>query len=190
MSSSARARAAVPRRTVATGLAWAVPAVLLVAGAPAYAASGDIVKVLDSSVACKITGTTKRYQFTLVFQNTGTTTTTLCVTAGQMITNGANCDDPNVDPTVLPRCVDVTAGTTVSLKGGTTWTALSGTVSATTIPAGSCVDVLFTGTFQDASAPSSGTATLTTSYTWTSGTGGTAQSGTQTATASLTITGC
>lgn len=93
-------------------------------------------------------------------------------------------------------CNNTTQSMTIAFKsmtvqqGGTTWTALSGTVSATTIPAGSCVDVLFTGTFQDASAPSSGTATLTTSYTWTSGTGGTAQSGTQTATASLTITGC
>ncbi len=107
-------RTIVSRRTVAAGMAWAVPAVMLVAQTPAYAASGDIVRVLDSSVACKLTGGTKRYQFTLVFESTGTTQTTLCVTAGQMFTNGAQCEDPAV--TGLPFCTTVAAGTTVSLK--------------------------------------------------------------------------
>ena len=114
MSSGVGSRSAVSRRTVAAGLAWTVPAVVLVAGTPAYAASGDIVRVLDSSVACKITAGVKRYKFTLVFENTGTTDTTLCVTAGQMFTNAANCEDPTVDG--LPSCTTVAAGAIVSLK--------------------------------------------------------------------------
>lgn len=149
-----------PRRTVAQAAAWSVPVVTLAASAPAFASSKPATTSTISTGCKPAVSPGKKFEMLVTICNNTTQTMT------------------------------ISFQTMTIQQTGTTWTAVSGTVSPTTVAAGQCASVLFTGTFQDASAPSSGTATLTVSYTWTSGTGGTTQSGTQTASGSLTITGC
>jgi hypothetical protein len=154
------AHARVPRRTVARAAAWSVPVVTLAASAPAFASSKPATTSTIATGCKPAASPGKKFEMLV----------TICNNTAQTMT--------------------ITFQSMTVQQTGTTWTALSGTVSPTTVAAGQCASVLFTGTFQDASVPNSGTATLTVAYNWTSGTGGTAQSGTQTASGSLTITGC
>lgn len=112
MSPSSPARPT--RRSVAKGLGWTVPVITLAAAAPVAAASTPPPPVppvhpTTASVACKITAGVKKYKFTLVFENTLTTTTTMCLTGGHMHANGCDAD---VDlSTVKPQqCVTVLPG--------------------------------------------------------------------------------
>ncbi len=157
---SSSTRKAVSRRSVAGAAAWSVPVVTMAIATPAFASSKPATTATISTVCRQAAPPSKKFEMLVRICNNTTQTMTIAFKSMTL------------------------------QQGGTTWTAVSGTVSQTTIAGnGTCVDILFTGTFQEASLPTAGAVTLTTSYTWTSGTGGTAQSGTQTATGSLTMTG-
>lgn len=61
----------ISRRTVAKGLAWAIPAVPLVVAAPAYAQSPQCLSVTLTGDSCKWPGSGNQwsYRFTLCFKN-------------------------------------------------------------------------------------------------------------------------
>lgn len=74
----------ISRRTVAKGVAWAVPAVLVAGTVPAYAASPQLSGIIGS--ACKYPGNStancdKSFRIGSTWTNSGTTTLTVTFSA-------------------------------------------------------------------------------------------------------------
>lgn len=81
----------VSRRTLAKGAAWTVPAVAVVAAAPAYAKSGEpVVPSYTPGSFCNHPGNPKYYHARFCFKNTSDTAIT--VTFVRMNVNGENRD--------------------------------------------------------------------------------------------------
>lgn len=68
----------ISRRNVVRTAVWTTPVVMASAAAPALAASGDVVSTTVVA-ACKTSGGTKQYTFTISFCNGSTSTVTLSV---------------------------------------------------------------------------------------------------------------
>lgn len=82
----------ISRRTVTKAMAWAVPAIAVVAAVPAHAASNEPPVIFDPegiSTTCKSTGAGKgccppnHYQFNLVFKNNGNVSYDVTIKAGE-----------------------------------------------------------------------------------------------------------
>lgn len=105
----------ISRRTVAKGVAWAAPIIVVAPAAPALTASPDPdepVEPTSASYACKITAGGLQYEFHLIFGNTLDVDSTVCLTGGTMYPNG--CSSVGVDlTTATPEtCYPVSAGLT------------------------------------------------------------------------------
>ena len=103
----------IRRRTIATGAAWAVPAVVIAAPAAQAAVSGEVVCIPSQEIcgeyagsACKHPGNPKYYHFTFCFTNTGDAPATVVFT--KMVVNGQTA------PRLVPAPVrDIRPGSVV-----------------------------------------------------------------------------
>lgn len=97
------------RRSVVRGAAWAVPVIAATAAAPVFAASGQTVTTAVTS-ACKSSGGTKIYTFTIDFCTTVANAVTITVTSinvnGVVLTNLNITESGTTSYTIPPNtCV-------------------------------------------------------------------------------------
>ncbi len=64
---ASKVKSGISRRTVVTGTAWAVPAIVVASAAPAFALSGPVT---FTGLACKSPGNNSRYLFQISVTNT------------------------------------------------------------------------------------------------------------------------